>query len=201
MHIDRFSRFAIIVVLAAALSACGTQRSLEEEAALASCAACHGGVDNETGAPPGPLSGDADAPGVGAHTAHVDAGVACDSCHVVPADVREGHPVGRTRAIVTFGGLAVANGAAPQYDPATYTCSSVYCHGTTLDAGGNVHTPTWGQTLPTCNTCHSYPPPSHAGYPERITCSRCHALAVESDDFTLKRPYHLNGDVDFNFVP
>jgi predicted CxxxxCH...CXXCH cytochrome family protein len=199
MHIDRLSRFGIIGVLAAALvSGCATERSMEDEAALASCASCHGGEDNDTGAPPGAVFG-VDSPGIGAHTAHVDAGVACESCHDIPARVGEDHPIGRTRAVVTFGGLAFANGATPQYDPATYTCSSVYCHGTTLDAGGHSTTPSWGQDLAHCGSCHSYPPPSHIDYDGfGLACSSCHPLAVESDDFTFK-PAHLNGKLDFKF--
>ena len=116
-----------------------------------------------------------------AHTAHVNAGVACESCHVVPARVGDGHPDGRARAQVTFSGLAVAGGATPTYDPATMTCSGVYCHGATLDVAGKVPAPSWDQELPACLICHDYPPPSHDGFPGNgFTCSQCHLKSIEA---------------------
>jgi predicted CxxxxCH...CXXCH cytochrome family protein len=200
MHIDRLARSASLAFLGAALvSACGDSRPVAE-AEQSTCVSCHGGLDNQTGAPPVGVNGESTGPAIGAHTAHVDAGVACESCHVVPDRFGSpDHPSGG-RAAITFGGLASAGGASPTYDPATYTCSSVYCHGTTLDAGGSAHTPSWGQVLGACGTCHAYPPPSHASIPEatRFLCSGCHGQSVESDNFTLKKPAHLNGALDFN---
>jgi predicted CxxxxCH...CXXCH cytochrome family protein len=206
MHIDRLAWFAIIGVLAASLvSACSSERQIAS-AALASCVDCHGGLENQTGAPPYDANGDVDGPAVGAHTHHLDEhGVACESCHVVPDRVGGNHPDGR-RAEVTFGGLALAGSAEdrartgpPQYDPVTLTCSAVYCHGGTLDAGGTNTAPSWGQVLPACGTCHSYPPPSHVNYLNQgLTCSVCHAKSIEADDFTLKAT-HLDGKLDFDF--
>jgi predicted CxxxxCH...CXXCH cytochrome family protein len=105
---------------------------------------------------------------------------------------------------VTFGGLALAGSAAdrartgpPVYDPVTYTCSAVYCHGGTLDAGGSLTAPSWSMQLPNCGTCHGYAPPSHALFPTRLNCSMCHGASVESDNTTLK-PSHLDGTLNFN---
>jgi predicted CxxxxCH...CXXCH cytochrome family protein len=197
MRAIRLERLGLLPVLAGILAAgCGSGRTINE-ALQTTCTDCHGGQDNKTGAPPRGIDGSATGPGVGAHTTHVEAGVACSSCHVVPVAGEPGHPAGRSRAVVTFGGLALAGGATPHYDPATYTCSTVYCHGGTLDAGGSATAPTWGEHLPTCGTCHGFAPPSHASYPARFDCHSCHAASVESDNATLK-PAHLNGTLNFN---
>jgi len=204
MHIDRFPRLGVAAFLAAALlSACDAVRPLEDaREGRAACTACHGGGDNGTGAPPVGVNGLATGPGVGAHTVHVNAGVACDSCHVVPTMVGSpGHATGG-RGQVTFGGLALGGAPAdraaagpPQYDPATYSCSAVYCHGGTLEAGGSNTAPSWGQILANCGTCHAFPPPSHAAYTNRLICSGCHSASVESDNATFKAA-HLNGTLD-----
>jgi predicted CxxxxCH...CXXCH cytochrome family protein len=195
MHITRIAAFGIVGALAMLVSACGTERAIDE-AALASCTSCHGGVDNDSGAPPNDARGDANGPAVGAHSAHIGAGVACESCHVLPERAGAGHPAGR-RAQVVFGGLAVADGATPQYDPGTYTCSSVYCHGATLGAGATVPSPSWSQDLGDCLICHGYAPPSHAAWPTRTDCFSCHSKAIEPNNATFK-PAHMNGRVDFN---
>ena len=58
---------------------------------IAGCTGCHGGTDNQTGAPPAGLRGETtpDQLAVGAHTAHVDGGTladafACDACPHCP---------------------------------------------------------------------------------------------------------------------
>jgi predicted CxxxxCH...CXXCH cytochrome family protein len=204
MRIERLSRLGVILA-AALVAACGSERSVADANLGVSCVNCHGGLDNDTGAPPTDSKGSATGPAVGAHTVHVQAGVSCDSCHAVPDRFgAPGHPNGV--ADVTFGGLAAAGTVEdrtrtgpPQYAAATQTCSSVYCHGGTLDAGGTATAPSWGQTLTACGTCHSFPPPSHAIYLNQgLTCSQCHALSVEADNFTLK-PAHLDGTLNFNF--
>jgi predicted CxxxxCH...CXXCH cytochrome family protein len=202
MRMNRVGPFAMVGVVAAALaSGCGSSRT-SAEASAGLCTSCHGGADNATGAPPVGVTGNPAA--IGAHTVHVQAGVACASCHVVPSDIGlPGHPDGG-RAEVTFGGLAAAGlpvdrtrTGPPVYQPTTLTCSAVYCHGGTLDAGGSNDAPSWGQVLPFCGTCHAFPPPSHAGYADRLLCATCHGAAIEADNSTFKPP-HLDGTLDFN---
>jgi predicted CxxxxCH...CXXCH cytochrome family protein len=203
MHTRLVGPAALALLLAALASGCGSSRG-QSQAAIGGCTVCHGGQDNGTGAPPTGVNGDATGPAVGAHTAHVVAGVACQSCHVVPTRAGEPNHPDAGRAQVAFGGLALAGSAGdrartgpPQYDPQTLTCSAVYCHGGTLDAGGTGTAPAWGQVMPplACAMCHGYPPP--APHPDDIACSTCHGASVEADNVTFK-PAHLNGTLNFN---
>jgi predicted CxxxxCH...CXXCH cytochrome family protein len=192
-----FSTLGLALALAAT-SACDRVRPVE--GAAHDCTACHGGLHDASGAPPRDLRGrDADAPGepprIGAHEAHVRAGVACESCHVVPARASDpAHVDGTPGAEVTFGAAARAGGAQPQY--AGGTCSGVYCHGATLDAGGSAVAPAWGEQLSGCGTCHASPPPSHGAASD---CSLCHGASVADDDTSLVTGGgHLNGSLDLD---
>ena len=155
------------------------------------CVMCHGGTDNQTGAPPRTTWGQGGDPvRVGAHTSHVSgSSIApafdCGPCHVKPADaLSQGHVDGATAA-VTFGGLATAGGGqAPSWDRGSATCASTYCHGATLGGGSNT-APIWtgvGQGQADCGACHGLPPPSPhptvtGGLPG---CSTCHPQTIDS---------------------
>jgi predicted CxxxxCH...CXXCH cytochrome family protein len=191
---------------------------------FATCTACHGGVDNQTGAPPGALwgyagdpargGGAADAVRVGAHSAHVTAGqfgpaFGCEVCHVKPASLlAPGHiddlAAGATpMASVTFGGLAVNGAATPGWNRAQATCSSTYCHGATLDLGGS--TPVWtggpGQVF--CGSCHGVPPaPPHLAVNTSGglgVCNPCHSLTVDGAGHIIPADQggkHLDGLIE-----
>src|SRR6516165_1461699 len=96
MAITRPTRWATAAMLA--LAACTARKIEEKTATAATCTRCHGGTDNATGAPPRDLHGNTDTASisVGAHTSHLNAShgiagaVACESCHVVPADPYSG---------------------------------------------------------------------------------------------------------------
>ena len=63
------------------------------------------------------------------------------------------------------------------YDPATATCTAVYCHGDVLaDPAATITRPTWraGGDQAACGTCHGDPPASHAD----DRCDVCHPGAV-----------------------
>jgi predicted CxxxxCH...CXXCH cytochrome family protein len=149
---------------------------------------CHGGTNDQTGAPPRTTWGNAaDAVRVGAHARHLAGSanappVACASCHVVPTDaLTPGHIDGPT-ATVTFGGVATAGSATPRWDRAAATCATSYCHGSysgtftyqsydwgiqdfvdvTVSYTGAGTTPTWTGGPMTCTSCHAAPPPSGA---------------------------------------
>ncbi len=144
------------------------------------CIGCHGGQDNETGAPPLSLrdSTATSARGVGAHTAMVVGkslfnGTDCSSCHIKPAFVlAPGHwaPKGidsDSIAEVVFGGISGLDSArfgAPVFDTLTGTCANIYCHG--AFPGGN-----------TADTVDFY------GGPSEAFCGSCHA--VDSNFATL----------------
>jgi predicted CxxxxCH...CXXCH cytochrome family protein len=102
---------------------------------------------------------------VGAHQRHLaalpaGAGVACSTCHLIPADLS--HLDGNAR--VTFGPEASLGGVTtPVWNGVT--CASTFCHGATLTlSGGTNKTPSWtgGSAEAACGTCHGAPPPTGA---------------------------------------
>lgn len=87
---------------------------------------------------------------------------------------------------------------APAYDPASRTCSNIYCHGTGLRApvAGALASPTW--TTPSgglqCDSCHGNPPANHpVGAPGN--CAQCHGDAMEATG-KPNPAKHVNGTVD-----
>ncbi len=178
------------------------------------CLSCHGGQDNQTGAPPWSLPRNAagaiaiggaqftnentqTAIEVGAHTRHISRGVSCGACHVVPASITSpGHNTSQ-RATVTFKELAAAgNVIPPEWVPAVHTCTN-YCHGISLGHGGTNHAPDWlgGAPAGACGTCHFgagvTPPAQHpqgpggAGYADTTACADCHLDTVNAADGTI----------------
>ncbi len=166
------------------------------------CGGCHGSEANA--APPLDLSGsdDTSARGVGAHQSHLGtsdwhAEVTCDSCHLVPADLAdEGHLDTDLPAELTWGGVAVADDAVPEWDGTT--CAGVYCHGGTLEAGGTDIEPTWtdvGTGEAACDTCHGMPPATGT-HPDIAACGACHNTVDDAGDVAVPAQ-HIDGTVDF----
>ena len=168
------------------------------------CNACHGNETNS--APPADTVGntETDAPGVGAHQAHLDAAglawraeVTCNECHVVPENVDEdGHLDTSLPAELTWGSLAKADDASPVYNNDS-RCSDVYCHGATLLEGGANTEPDWtvvDGTQDACGSCHSLPPAG--GHPNSDDCSACHGEVVADDGGFIAPERHIDGEVD-----
>lgn len=170
------------------------------------CTDCHG-----TGAQPAPprdLAGNTnpDAPGVGAHLAHVEASpwhqqLACTQCHNYPVGVNDpGHLDGDGVAELNFTGLA----AGTNYDAGNYECSNVYCHG---DGMGGVGTMTWTDDLQLgCNDCHTTDNPDNmSGRHDKHTiqrgleCVACHDSVVDDQRNFVGPQYHINGNHDISF--
>ena len=113
------------------------------------CTLCHGGIDNQTGAPPKGLRGETATTqlAVGAHTKHVSggsisAGFDCTPCHIKPAMVASpGHYGVDSVAEITWGGFANPNGLA-SWDSNTKTCLNTYCHGN-FAGGYGPNDPVW----------------------------------------------------------
>ncbi|MEJ7601818.1 MAG: CxxxxCH/CxxCH domain-containing protein [Kofleriaceae bacterium] len=157
------------------------------------CDGCHG--DATSPAPPIDLSGNTftTAIGVGAHRAHLEAParlrgpIACETCHLVPAQVfATGHLDTALPAEVTAG---------LGWDQTTGTCTTAGCHGPAR--------PVWTeQGGAFCGSCHGIPPVSHA--PGPLTgCATCHPRAIDSTGTIILTPgptgptsEHLDGDVD-----
>ena len=168
------------------------------------CNGCHGSDVNP--APPLDLSGASATTlhTVGAHQSHLRTGsirlaVGCSECHVVPASVVAPGHIDSSPAELIFGVLASSDGATPTYDHLAQppTCSSVYCHGATLDAGGQHTQPIWTQvdgTQATCDSCHGFPPPDP--HPNNTDCSQCHPRTVSSGQtINVNGGTHIDGDV------
>jgi predicted CxxxxCH...CXXCH cytochrome family protein len=87
-------------------------------------------------------------------------------------------------------------GYAPEWDAASATCGSTYCH---APSPGDVHaSPVWNveQSL-TCTSCHGLPPA--LPHPQSENCSVCHGDVVASDNRTIiDKSRHVNGTVDVN---
>ncbi len=160
------------------------------------CTMCHGGVDNQTGAPPKAVWGyGADSVRTGAHSSHVSGSAIapafdCGVCHLKPADALSANHIDAVAgsavpmATVAFGGLASGGvNPPPTWSRSTATCASTYCHGATLSGGTNTM-PIWtlvGQGQAACGTCHGVPPP--APHPVvtggLAACNPCHNLTID----------------------
>lgn len=167
------------------------------------CTFCHGGVDNDTGAPPEGVFGEAatDEIAVGAHTAHLAAEPSwhkefgCTACHEVPADALDaGHIDGTVGH--SWGELATAGSAVPVWDGTS--CSGVYCHGV-KSSGGTQTAPEWTTvdgSQSTCGACHGLPPTEN--HPPMDDCSKCHGCVADEDQAIRPEgaPFHIDGKVN-----
>jgi predicted CxxxxCH...CXXCH cytochrome family protein len=175
------NHIVLSMVVATGLLACGVARDVSGSAGGGACTGCHGDA-SRSGSGLAPA-----APATGAHLAHLEGGVACGSCHVVPES-----PSHADDAVeVAFTGVSVADGAQPSFSAGT--CANVYCHGATLGAGGGGADPVaWTGPPLDCAGCHGAPPPSHD--PGATTCAGCHPGTVRTDG-TIDRAggLHVNG--------
>jgi predicted CxxxxCH...CXXCH cytochrome family protein len=126
----------------------------------------------------------------GAHVAHVEAGVACTTCHAA-RDVEglldpeaSGHGDGAIDVVLD---PAIA-GEGARLDESDGSCTTA-CHA----RGGTVPEPRWQLDRGLdCGSCHASPPADHyAG-----TCSTCHAEANDDGTALVRGPLHANGIVD-----
>ncbi|MEW5922497.1 MAG: CxxxxCH/CxxCH domain-containing protein [Candidatus Zixiibacteriota bacterium] len=174
-----------------------------------SCISCHGGIDNETGAPPKGLRGEL-ATGdraVGGHTAHLEDGSLadafnCSECHIVPESfASDGHIDPDSVAEITWGTLA---GDQSSWNRNTEVCSNTYCHGN-FDGGNNLNIPVW--TAPdqaVCGSCHDIgdnPATLHWKHAFHINtaglyCADCHADVVDTLLAITDISLHVNGETD-----
>jgi predicted CxxxxCH...CXXCH cytochrome family protein len=182
------------------------------------CRRCHGGLDNDTGAPPYGLRGESldTLLAIGAHTAHLDttslgAPVPCGACHVVPVyllspphldrDRPAGQPLDSIAEVVWHG---IADGGNAVWERTARTCSGTYCHGNF--AGGDAsNSPVWtGFGQANCGSCHDVgsDPASllwkHEYHVDTagLSCGDCHASVVDTRLGIIDPALHVNGVVD-----
>jgi predicted CxxxxCH...CXXCH cytochrome family protein len=177
------------VLAALALAACDTTVREIAGTAVPECTRCHGGTENDTGAPPVGRSPET----IGAHTAHVVEGpyaraFGCAECHPDPRQTSGSHMDGAVE--IAFGALATDAGTltSTAYAGGGGRCSDVYCHGATLS--GTAPSWTQGPTGATCGACHAIPPLTHGGFTD---CGMCHPGYTST---SVNRATHVNGRPD-----
>jgi predicted CxxxxCH...CXXCH cytochrome family protein len=188
---------------------------------LDNCVACHGGLNDSTGAPPYDLLGSVDDTilAVGAHSSHVNGseisdGVPCYSCHIVPDhpwdsahfdfSLYDGPGIIDSIAEITWGG---PESAAGEWDRNTGTCTNTYCHGNFPE--GNNNSPVWTEPDPTiCGSCHDDGNDifqmQHGHILHTVLgvgCVGCHASTVDSNLNIIGPEFHVDGLADVKFFP
>lgn len=166
------------------------------------CTFCHGGVDNQTGAPPRDVLGGSATTQVtvGAHTSHVSATHAiaspinCAACHPTVTDALSAGHVDPAPAELTLTGWVRASASC-----------AVYCHGA-FAGGTSSNLPSWTQvngTQSACGSCHALPPatgrhpntePRHAFM--GANCTFCHLDSNATASAITRPDLHVNGVPD-----
>jgi predicted CxxxxCH...CXXCH cytochrome family protein len=174
------------------------------------CTFCHGGVDNNTGAPPDAAIPDSDRAQkiIGAHTEHVTARAQhrafdCEECHVKPdAFDNLGHIDQGQSPKVAFNTDGL--NADASYDMQTTGCQSLYCHGNGQEANGQA---IWTGDAMTCASCHgdeSTSPQTLSGRHSThlglsIDCATCHKDVVDDNKQIVDTDLHVNGQPNVGF--
>jgi predicted CxxxxCH...CXXCH cytochrome family protein len=176
---------------------------------LTSCTYCHGGTDNQTGAPPEDVAGKTatTVPGVGRHSSHAADGAShvafsCAMCHgkTYTSALDPGH-LGLAPADIAFTGLAKGS----SYSFTTYWCSNVYCHGN--GKPGSSGKALWiGSLSGGCSACHD---DQTAGsgttlsgkhkkhlVDKGLKCNDCHQCVVNGSNQIISKAKHVNGTID-----
>jgi len=183
------------------------------------CTGCHGGINDNSGAPPHGLKGQTSdtSLAVGAHTVHLsgseNAGaVACTDCHRVPAfafDSLHFDSIAVTGSIITDSIAEIifsdfSDGSAI-WNRDSATCSGTYCHGN-FSGGNHANTPIWnGADQSACGSCHDVGTnPSDLQWKHRfhvetagLICANCHASNVDEVLDIIDPDLHVNGLVEF----
>lgn len=176
------------------------------------CVFCHGGVENDTGAPPRNLDGSSASAGSAfpVHDAHVGTSLTteldCVECHVKAVDVLSvGHVFDDTPGIAE---VDLGGGRSPRgtYDQAT-GCTSLYCHGNGQGDNGSLAATDPPMTCESCHAGESSPTVELDAMSGRHSlhlsngagCKDCHQ-ATTADGVTIAMPsLHINGQRDHAF--
>jgi predicted CxxxxCH...CXXCH cytochrome family protein len=162
---------------------------------------------------------------VGAHFVHLSSVYAkkmkCNECHAVPSTPFEGNHMNTLRynsTTLTFAqaSSAVLNSVSPAFVAGTpvaaATCTTTYCHGSSMkngDTSGTDRSPAWNSNLTTgtpgtaeCARCHGNPPTAgttalqHSGYAATVSCNGCHSPVVSPSGAIINKSLHMNGSID-----
>ncbi len=168
------------------------------------------------------------------HTSHVDGPVQRgirDAENAFDGNSNPKNPLGLyTSDVALFGNISTyIDGQGYPYTNGR-GCKNLYCHGSTLHAGGSNHTPTWkdgyidvtGASI--CGSCHdagyadttplsnittgSHTKHTNNTYAYRFDCYKCHNRTVLQKDPAngnkikiANKIYHVNGQADVYFDP
>lgn len=177
------------------------------------CTFCHGGVENDTGAPPRNIDGTDQVGPFPVHTIHVTGSdmanaYDCNQCHTKAIEVLSpGHVFDDSpgEAENDYG-----NGLAPQtlFALADRTCSNNYCHGNGRADNGTIAAQS-GRLA--CNGCHAIATsgapewgamsgghPLHLGLGD-IGCADCHTGTTADGATIADKGKHINGARDVSF--
>ncbi len=188
--------------------------SCHEEGWRENCTFCHGGTDNNTGAPPRDISNETlpELLSFPPHTAHVSTNWHqahdCIECHTKPTRVLSPGHLFVDDSTKGEAELQFSGGLSPL---ASYegggSCSNLYCHGDGQGHNGQADL-TLSSTL-SCASCHPDvdSKPSdwtkmsglHASHLEEgARCSQCHGATVSSSQDILSPELHVNGSVELD---
>jgi hypothetical protein len=177
------------------------------------CTFCHGGVENETGAPPRNLDGTDQVGPFPVHTIHVtgsDLAVAydCTQCHVKAIDVLSpGHVFDDTprEAENDFGA-----GLSPQtrFSLPDRTCTNNFCHGTGRGDDGAIAALDGPLACDGCHPAQASSPAAwsamsglhalHLTSPD-VTCNDCHGDTTADGATIADRTIHVDGRRQVSF--
>jgi predicted CxxxxCH...CXXCH cytochrome family protein len=169
------------------------------------CTYCHGGSENQTGAPPKNLDDTSQGGHFPHHNAHVTSSMTstldCTQCHVKATDVMSaGHAFDDTpgRAENDFGAGKSKKGSWDKNG----TCSNLYCHGSGRGDDGVAHV---GDGKLSCSSCHpstgsapadwakmSGPHSTHLAV-AGIGCADCHSTVTSDGTTIANRDLHIDG--------
>ena len=174
------------------------------------CTFCHGGVDNNTGAPPEDIRDgtNADATSFPPHSVHVEetdikVAFTCAQCHNTPTDALSS---GHLFIADTTAGVAetdFSDGLSTSARWSGTSCSNLYCHGNGQGNNGTVD----ATESVSCGDCHAVASSSgseigrmsgaHEDHDEEgVGCEECHSTVVDRSSNILDIELHVNGDVD-----
>lgn len=189
---------------------------------LDNCVACHGGLNDSTGAPPYGLRGmiDDTALAVDAHNSHLNGllisdGVPCGSCHIVPEhpwdtthfdfSIYDGTGTIDSIAEIIWGDIENAGGL---WSRETKSCTNTYCHGN-FNYGYTDNSPVWTETdQALCGSCHDdgndifQMNRGHIfHYYNGVGCESCHASTVDEGLNIIGPQLHVDGQINIKFIP
>ena len=182
------------------------------------CLFCHGGTENQTGAPPSSIDGtnSASASAFPPHNIHVTSKLSnaldCGQCHVKATDaLSPNHMFNNSPgvAITDFGGGLSKQGT---WSHSTGTCANNYCHGDGRGDDGTIAMSKTGGLG--CGDCHAGPASGSTGWAKMsgdhakhlsnsttITCADCHNSTTTDGTTIASSAQHVDGLRQVKFAP